>query len=104
MPVGFTDLGDTCYMNATLQTLRAIPELQTALKTYTPPAQPNPAARLTASLWHTFNEMQRTADGFTPAAFLALLRHLVPQFAERSQHAASPSRMPKNTERRSPTT
>lgn len=34
-------LGNTCYMNATVQALRSIPELQTSLATYAPsPANP----------------------------------------------------------------
>lgn len=75
-------------MNATLQTLRAIPELQEALIKY--PSSSDIGLRqgnheLTRALGTTYAAMRSTTGPFTPFAFLGILRQAVPQFAERSR-------------------
>ena len=96
-PSGLQNLGNTCYLNSTLQTFRAIPELQQQLKKYQPSASASfsrglsatgdleGSAELTTSLRDLYRQMSETQSGFPPFVFLNTLRTVFPQFAQRSK-------------------
>ncbi|KAF5179399.1 Ubiquitin carboxyl-terminal hydrolase [Thalictrum thalictroides] len=81
---GLFNLGNTCYMNSTIQCLHSVPELKSALTKY--PGRTNELDQtthlLTVATRELFNDLDRSVQPVSPIRFLAELRKKYPQFAQ----------------------
>nr|CCM73231.1 CNG04540p [Kwoniella mangrovensis] len=80
-PPGLVNLGQTCYLNSTLQALKTIPQLNVALDGFSSSSS-SPESKVTNSLKNLFSGLNQTADPVPPFSVLSNLRLMAPQFAE----------------------
>lgn len=86
MPAGLTNLGNTCYVNATVQCLRCIPELRTALAAYKD--QGAAGKSIAGALRDVFGNLESGAT-VQPLVLLQLLYSAYPQFTPMTQQDAN---------------
>ncbi|XP_059618060.1 ubiquitin carboxyl-terminal hydrolase 14 [Phlebotomus argentipes] len=87
LPAGLTNLGNTCYVNATVQCLKGVPELTEALKAFKEEMASglDSAKSITCAMRSVFNQMD-TNNTVTPIILLQTLHLAFPQFAQTGEN------------------
>lgn len=89
IPAGLTNLGNTCYLNATVQCLKIVPEFKEALMNYVEGVAigngGDDAQSITAALRDVYRTMDR-GNTVPPLILVQVLHKAFPNFAEKSEH------------------
>ncbi len=91
MPAGLQNLGNTCYMNATVQCLKTVPEFKSALMKYEQSISleggaaggGGEAQSITAAMRDLFRSMDR-GKNLPPIVMLQVMHMAFPRFAEKA--------------------
>ena len=84
LPVGIENMGNTCYLNSTLQMMKKIPELRKAIDEHKTMAK-SPRDNLISEMRVQFRNMDTMGKATQPLMLLQAFFGLFPMFAERTK-------------------
>lgn len=91
-PSGFVNVGNTCYLNASLQALYSIKDIGTKLDEFKPTASnaQDPSTKFNNALKTVFLLMDKKQEKIKPLVVLSLLRQVNPEFATTDPQSGYP--------------
>ena len=84
LPIGIYNMGNTCYLNSSLQIMKKIPELRKSIEEYNSMTN-NPRDSLIKEMNLLFRNMDNLGKPMEPQMFLASFFNLFPMFAEKTK-------------------
>ena len=82
MPIGIINLGNTCYLNSTIQVLYKLPEFKKAILEYKPKNSGSMNEKLLLSMQKLFKKIESQGEAFEPKEFVKSIFTSFPQFAQ----------------------
>lgn len=83
------NLGNTCYLNSTMQILYKLPEFRKAVMEYKPQTPGSQPERLIISMQGLFRKLEGQGEAFEPKEYVSAVFKSFPQFAERDAESNS---------------
>jgi len=83
------NLGNTCYLNSTIQVLYRLPEFRKAVLSYKSKQSGAPSEKLLISMQNLFKKIENNGEAFEPHDFVGSVFKSFPQFAERDSKSGS---------------
>jgi ubiquitin carboxyl-terminal hydrolase 14 len=84
LPIGIMNMGNTCYLNSTLQVMKKIPELRKGIDEHQSMTE-NPRDKLIQEMKVQFRNMDNLGKTTEPTMLLTAFFNLFPMFAERTK-------------------
>jgi ubiquitin carboxyl-terminal hydrolase 14 len=84
LPTGLANLGNTCYLNSSIQCLKRIDEFKDFFLNNQISNTQTPEGKLAYFMQSLIKQLERKGESFEPYEFVRIFMQIFPQFAEKT--------------------